>query len=287
MEEYYVYMHLDPLSKETRYIGKGKGNRAYDFVNRYGYHKNWIKSLSNKGLEPEVDFVTKNLTDKNAKLLEKSEIKKAKELGLRLTNGTIGGEGGNTSLNLEKHPRSKVVICINDGREFKDAHSASSYYQIDVKNIRRSCKSIHSIAEKGLKFIFKREPKKSKTKNYVRKRVIDSDGNIYKNATEAVRLLEIEYSHFNNHLRGLSGQQAVVVNGKLRTFWLEGENPKPIPDLFDWRGKKKILCLNNNKIYESARAAAKDLNICYKHISTVCRGKRPHTYGYIFEYYIN
>jgi len=45
---------------------------------------------------------------------------------------------------------------------------------------------------------------------------------------------------------------------------------------------KKVLCLNNNTIYESQRNAAKNLNINYKHISCVCNNKRHHVNGYKF-----
>ena len=48
--------------------------------------------------------------------------------------------------------------------------------------------------------------------------------------------------------------------------------------------EKKIICLNNNTVYNSAKDAAKALKISDKHIGTVCNGKRNHTGGYKFKH---
>lgn len=47
---------------------------------------------------------------------------------------------------------------------------------------------------------------------------------------------------------------------------------------------RRIICLNNGKVYESARKAAKELGLQYSKISLVCNGKRKHTKGYIFKF---
>lgn len=43
---------------------------------------------------------------------------------------------------------------------------------------------------------------------------------------------------------------------------------------------------NELGIFQTAREAASELEIgeCWKHISAVCRGKRPHTCGFVFKY---
>lgn len=46
----------------------------------------------------------------------------------------------------------------------------------------------------------------------------------------------------------------------------------------------KIKCLNNNKIYNSQREAAKDLNIDYRFINAVLRNKKKSAKGYKFIY---
>lgn len=48
---------------------------------------------------------------------------------------------------------------------------------------------------------------------------------------------------------------------------------------------KKIICLTNNKIYESIKKASIELKLWETGIIGVCKGKQKHTKGYIFKYY--
>ena len=48
---------------------------------------------------------------------------------------------------------------------------------------------------------------------------------------------------------------------------------------------KKVLCLNNNIVYDSIRIAADDLLLYSSNIINVCKGKYKQTGGYKFEYY--
>lgn len=47
----------------------------------------------------------------------------------------------------------------------------------------------------------------------------------------------------------------------------------------------KIICLTNNKIYDSLQQAAKELNLSTGHIAAVCKNKAKKTKGYEFKYY--
>jgi hypothetical protein len=47
---------------------------------------------------------------------------------------------------------------------------------------------------------------------------------------------------------------------------------------------KKIICLNTGTTYESARRAARALNLSYSKISKVCNNQIPHTKGYRFKF---
>lgn len=49
---------------------------------------------------------------------------------------------------------------------------------------------------------------------------------------------------------------------------------------------RQILCLNNNRIYDSAYQAARELKCQQQNICKVCKGKRSHTKGFQFQYYI-
>lgn len=84
---YYVYEHIDEYG-EVRYIGKGKKYRAYDKCNRNNYWKNIFKDKS-----PIINFIARDLSEKDAFELEKLMIKVSKDAGFKLCNFTDGGDG--------------------------------------------------------------------------------------------------------------------------------------------------------------------------------------------------
>jgi hypothetical protein len=61
MENYYLYYHKNPNTKELFYIGIGTNKRAWDFTSgRNPHYKNYIK----KHGEPIVDIIKGNITVK-------------------------------------------------------------------------------------------------------------------------------------------------------------------------------------------------------------------------------
>lgn len=92
MEKYYVYTHLNPITKDVFYVGIGYGNRAW---NKWaGRNKFWENYVEKHGFE--VEIIADNITRKQA---EKIEINLIAELGRRqideggvLVNRSIGGE---------------------------------------------------------------------------------------------------------------------------------------------------------------------------------------------------
>ena len=93
MDKYYVYAHLNPITKDIFYIGLGKGNRAW---NKWtGRNKFWDNYINKHGFE--VEIISENLTRKQA---EKIEIEFISTLGRRqideggiLVNRSSGGDG--------------------------------------------------------------------------------------------------------------------------------------------------------------------------------------------------
>ena len=79
MTKYYVYKHIDPITNEVVYIGKGCNGRAWDVTrcrNTHKEHQDWMLSLSNMGFIP-IDWVIiihKNLEEGQALELEKQLI---------------------------------------------------------------------------------------------------------------------------------------------------------------------------------------------------------------------
>jgi hypothetical protein len=94
MEQYYVYTHLNPQSKEIFYVGIGKGNRAWN--KGAGRNKFWENYVNKYGFE--VEIIAENITRNQA---GKIEIELIAHLGRRqieeggtLVNRSLGGDGG-------------------------------------------------------------------------------------------------------------------------------------------------------------------------------------------------
>jgi len=92
--KFYIYYHTDPRTNEVRYIGKGKGRRAWVIGNRrYAHHKNWLNELKGLGLKPVVQIVEYFENEQDAFDKERDLIKSEREKGTKLCNVTDGGDG--------------------------------------------------------------------------------------------------------------------------------------------------------------------------------------------------
>lgn len=89
MDNYYVYVYIDPRNLEEFYYGKGKGNRKEAHLMEEGDSAKTeiINAIKNEGLEPIVKVVARNLTENEALLVEATLIWK---LGKNLANKYSG-----------------------------------------------------------------------------------------------------------------------------------------------------------------------------------------------------
>jgi hypothetical protein len=87
--DYYVYVYIDPRNYEEFYYGKGKGNRkdAHLIDGSDSEKAKRIKDIQKAGLKPIIRVIVKDLTEKEAFLIEKTLIWK---LGRTLTNKSTG-----------------------------------------------------------------------------------------------------------------------------------------------------------------------------------------------------
>lgn len=132
--KFYVYAYLDPrkpgnyiygefkFNYEPFYIGKGFENRMYKHLDESVINKNTNKHKVSKikniikefGDKPIIIKLVKELSDKNALLIEKLYIKKIGRSDLKsgpLTNLTNGGDGASGK------------ICSNETKEKIRAHN--------------------------------------------------------------------------------------------------------------------------------------------------------------------
>lgn len=115
-----IYILIDPISNEIRYVGKTNNikqrldnhkNRCRD-TNTHKRH--WINKLRLKGLYPELEVVDKVLVSE-WHYWEKFWISYYKSIGCRLTNVTYGGDGlsyGNKT-SFKKGQGCKAVVELD------------------------------------------------------------------------------------------------------------------------------------------------------------------------------
>lgn len=106
METTFIYALNDPETGECRYVGKaddphdrlfGSNGHLYECKTETHHRANWINSLLARGLRPLLEILQE--VPKNAwPLWERVWIKTSRAIGMNLTNGTEGGEGGPTML---------------------------------------------------------------------------------------------------------------------------------------------------------------------------------------------
>lgn len=104
MNKYYVYIHRRLSDNQPFYVGKGSGNRAWDFVSK-GRNIYWHRVRNKYGVSVELAF--ENLTEEEAFQCEKDTILEFEYFGYKLTNLTSGGEGS-SGLNFTDQQRLNI-----------------------------------------------------------------------------------------------------------------------------------------------------------------------------------
>lgn len=88
INNFYVYVHRRKSDNKPFYVGKGCGDRAFDF---YGRNEYWKRVKDKHGVIVEIVF--NGLSESDAFQIEKDTILEFEYFGYSLTNMTRGGEG--------------------------------------------------------------------------------------------------------------------------------------------------------------------------------------------------
>lgn len=152
----HIYTLAHPVTNEIRYVGKADDMKArfhghfYDKMNnRKG---NWIKHLRSQGLSPKIE-VLDIVPKEDWQYWECFYILLLKSWGMRLTNGTHGGDGV-VGLKHTEDAKNKVRIA-NIGKKASQAtkekmKSSSSRFWLG-KKMSESLRKKLSLAHKGKK----------------------------------------------------------------------------------------------------------------------------------------
>ena len=95
----YTYMLVDPRNNTPFYVGKGRGRRCFFHqwearnTDKQSPKLNKIRKIESLGMSVVLKKVEEGVSDAAAKELECLIIAEAKDIGLRLTNLTDGGDG--------------------------------------------------------------------------------------------------------------------------------------------------------------------------------------------------
>lgn len=239
---FFIYGLFDPITNELRYIGQTIQKVEYRLRKHIsesgkgtGYYKNcWIKSLTNKGLKPEI-FVLEACNSLN-ELNDAEEwyIQYYKSLGCKLTNMAYGGNSHNKGVkhsvkNRIKFSEAKGGEPVIDqfGKVYFTPVFAAEAIKADVSNLRAVLykKQAHIkgfcfnyLSEGKPNFDFE-EYKRVKNVKWSRshggKPFKDQFGNIYQSTMEAERALNFDHSGIQKVLAGKRRQ----CNGYIFTYF--------------------------------------------------------------------
>jgi hypothetical protein len=134
MNNYYVYFHKNPITKEIFYVGLGKDKRAWS-SKRNIFWKNYVKKYG----EPIIEIYKNNISIYQAAELEIELIKKYGRRGYDkdgiLLNKSTGGEF--TAYGSIKSQKSKDLISLK--LKDKPKHTLESKQKIREKHLGRKC----------------------------------------------------------------------------------------------------------------------------------------------------
>ena len=142
----YVYVLIDPESKQPFYIGKGTGNRVFDHAR--GALRNpkdnakyeTITEIRSRGKEVEHLIIRHGLSSEEAHLIESALIDFAEFQGLFVTNKVLGHKSINFGLmtsdeivrKYKAEPLTQLdsdCVLININKTYKRAKGSATYYE--------------------------------------------------------------------------------------------------------------------------------------------------------------
>lgn len=260
MKTTFIYTLCHPITKEVRYVGKANNikQRLYSHIkeiNKYSSHKNnWIKSLINEGLKPEITVLDEIPFD-DWIYWEKYWITQFKQWGFNLTNLSEGGMGPigvkHSVKTRAKMGKSRLGIPLTPEHKAK--------------------------ISQGLKDLIKRDPTYLDRTGFDRI-PIDRDELYKKYITEDMSMPELAI-YFNLSQKKIFSELHIYDIKKLDGWWLDGLSKK----------YKKIVLqydLNGNLIreWDGIVDIVNELGYNSGNIASNCRGLNKSSSGYIWRY---
>ena len=159
----YVYVHKKATNGEVFYIGKGRGNRITSRSGRSNYWRNIVRKHG-----VIFEKVAENMTDDDAYALEIQMIASFRENGKKICNIANGGEGGLSGIKLKNCHKEKLRKAKLGKKQMPEHAKKSASAKIGKKQPREAVE---------------------KTREAKSKKVINSDGEIFRSASDAARII--------------------------------------------------------------------------------------------------
>lgn len=147
---YYVYEHWRPDKNSCFYVGKGKGVRAFEMRWRKNKgHERVVSYLTAAKLKVVVKLIFSGISEKEAFLLEKEKIAYWRSIGVKLVNGTDGGEGVSgmrhrvDSIEAMRIKRTGVPCILERRKKISDKLKGRQYSPETIEKMRVSQQRRH------------------------------------------------------------------------------------------------------------------------------------------------
>jgi len=280
--KHYVYNHIDPITNQVKYVGKGSGNRAYETkYRRSPPHLQWTKELLEQGLCPIISIVAFFNNENDAYDKETELIYQLTSEGAELFNRTPGGKvlsGSNNPMYGKKRPDTAVRNKNNKGKTLEEIYGKRAQ---GIKN------KMGLSGDKNSMFGQKR-PDLS-TRNAASKGKTFEELYGQEKAIHIKQKIGAYSSGSNNPMYGRIGDKAPCYGRTGNKHPMYGKNQtneakgKISHSLKLSRGKPIVR--SDGKIYICLIDAARDLGLKdQKEVTKVLKGLRSHINGFTFQY---
>lgn len=290
---YYVYRHIRLDKHEPFYVGKGKGNRAYE---TWGRNKHW-KSVVRKA-NYRVEMIQCDITEQQAFDLEIKMIANYKEFGYKLCNKTDGGEGVSGLVHSAETrakmsaAKDKKPVMNNFGEFYPSMRSAERATGVASSKISECCLSRANSAgtRDGEKIVWVFE----KDREALEQRVIDANnassgapakkvtnnfGEVYVSVNAAARDTGVHQTSISACCNGNVKSAGTRDGEKIVWVFEEDKNTleqRIIDANYDKPSGEPAKRVTNNfgEVYDSLADAERATGVSHAHISDCCNGKR-------------
>lgn len=278
----YIYVLKDPISNEIRYVGKSNNpeNRLkrhlsdYSLIESWTSKNKWLLNLKSNNLLPLMEVIDSAELE-NIDELEIKWIKHYRELGLKLTNDTDGGDGFDwTGKKHSEESIEKLKLCHPNRREVIQFDLNSNI--LNIYNSIRECAISTNLDRRHISTCCKNG--KSKTVGGFYFRYIDNHFPCVKSSTEPnIENINLKISEFNSS-KTIYITKREELNNKIK----EGNKSKRRSIIhYDLEGN----ILGNYKTMSEAR----DVTGCHIGLISNCCNKRSYytvnnsTFRYDFD----